>query len=144
MVRRRSVELQAARVLASPVEDMGAEGDLFVVALAGLRRWCGEARGDHRVRKAVGAFDEAVPEAVVARDVLEHFDEYSRNRGRLQGPPAKRKGRGPRVEADPPIFYEQNASGVVLHIAGVAQVNVRHAAEAADELAGAVLDALTR
>jgi hypothetical protein len=43
----------------------------------------GEVERD-RLNRAIEAFDTATPGALVARNMLEHFDEYARGRGVLQ------------------------------------------------------------
>lgn len=83
-----AAELQRDRI----VENAGdgnrdrADAAFFAIAIRNVVRAADLAR-DYEpasVPQALGAFDSAVPGAVKVRDVLEHFDDYERGKGRLQ------------------------------------------------------------
>ena len=83
-----AVEQQLTRAL-----DEGAHSttrmrdiDFFVIALNRLRTAVEDAKvriNDGRIKPALQAFDQAVPDLVALRDIAEHFEKYDWGIGRL-------------------------------------------------------------
>ena len=144
-----AVQLQKIRIMsgiglptAGPVSKQ-ADAYLFVLALRNVRRAAALtaklAGGSRRVviRRALVAFDEALPTAKDLRDVLDHFDDYALGRGKLQD--SKRPW--PLIE-----WYEESTDTYRLNI-GVGgkllAVEVGAASQASDALLDSVAEALT-
>lgn len=96
-----AVRSQAERIKAGGGVTKLPDAYLLVVAVRNVRR-AAEMASRHvrtdearsRIAAAIGLFDNELPGVKEVRDVLEHFDEYSQGRGRLQQPkvkPAKRQ-----------------------------------------------------
>jgi len=92
-VWEHAARTQATRVLSSEdVLGVVTTGDifLFVIALRNVRRAAHLVRvvaaksSASAIDTATNAFDLAVPASMVARDVIEHFDEYTRGKGDMQ------------------------------------------------------------
>jgi hypothetical protein len=92
-----AVQIQAIRILTDgtgmPDGMVTRQMDsyLFAVALrnllraASLLRTAAPSAACSGIDLALNAFNQTVPRAVEVRDVLEHFDDYARGAGRLQG-----------------------------------------------------------
>lgn len=100
-----ALEQQRRRVLERPADRTGqsrvrAEVDLYLFVLA-LRQFLRSAEKlvelDPQHRRALDEFRKAVPDMVLFRDVLTHYDEYEQGGGRHQPrdrePYGKRRGR---------------------------------------------------
>jgi hypothetical protein len=89
--------------------ELGPEQQIYARQIFGqlrlLRRCAGLQAGElkrlgvpdvHRDRldQAIAAFDEATEGATDARNILEHFDEYARGKGKLQRKAIKDQGMG--------------------------------------------------
>jgi hypothetical protein len=132
----------ADRVLGSTdlttVEHM-SEAATLTVALRNVRRAAEVARplaagqDRERIDAAIQAFEQGLPQAKDARDVLEHFDDYAAGTGWMQ---EKDRKRGRTITFYPP-WYERGASDYYLRV-GPLRVSVTAAKKAAGELAAAV------
>jgi hypothetical protein len=91
----KAVELQWARIQgvddaddpAAQMMQRELDAIFFVVALRDLLRLAEAVADDDStgaVRHAIDAFQQTIPDAKNVRDVIEHFDEYSRGVGNLQ------------------------------------------------------------
>jgi hypothetical protein len=136
-----AMTLQAERTL-NAVSDNHREVDshLFAVALKDLRtavEWGSNkcrGQGVGALRKALAAFDVAVPDAQSVRDVHEHFVNYE------SGDPKRFLKH---IDPDFAVFWSIDETGnVEVRIAGY-KLDVGAAARAADAMASAALDALS-
>jgi hypothetical protein len=97
------------------VEHMG-EAATLTVALRNVRRAAEVARplatgqDRERIDAAIQAFEQGLPQAKDARDVLEHFDDYGAGTGWIQ---EKERKRGRTTTFYPP-WYERGASNYYL------------------------------
>jgi hypothetical protein len=94
-----AVRAQAARV----VEGSGSlqqipDAFLLIIAVRNVRRAADMALGQltstaakEQLREALDDFAARLPEVVAARDVLEHFDDYSLDVGNLQQPTIRKR-----------------------------------------------------
>ena len=132
---------EADRVLSvEPGPEAGVElkvdAALFAIALRGVIRAAKELCRPHApaaVDAAVAKFEKRVPDAVHARNIVEHFDEYERGVGRLQ----KGGDVGQVME-----WFVRDGVTYQLHISGKYVLDVREAAEEADELTDDVVTAV--
>jgi hypothetical protein len=85
--------------------------------------------GDHRLADARAAFDAAVPHAKDFRDVLEHIDDYLRDRGKLQT-----KGRMP-LGVEMEVAHERSTGRVTLRFGDDHELDLFDATDAALVLA---------
>lgn len=145
-----AVAKQYVRVLeASSVEDRTIDLYLFAMAVRGVMTGAtqalavaaayGLADAAGRVREAIAAFDEAVPDSKPVRDVLVHIDEYRAGNGRLQRAPKGGKGAamGELFE-----WVERDPAGPVLVLAGRYRLPLPLAKAACDHLTDEVVAAM--
>ena len=141
-VWQQAVQVQSLRILSGGAAGYTGpftervDAYLFVLALRNLIRaasWTRdslESAGQAEARAALDRFDLAVPHAVSARDVLEHFDKYLAGVGNLQ------KEAKSTVPAD--VWHEIGVQSHVVYIAVtpdmVVSLDVRIATEAAVDL----------
>ena len=130
-----------------PDELPDAEASLFAIALRQLFRsveWAivhadtnSDGRRSKALRAASDAFDASVPHAVGVRDVLVHFDEYERGKGRLQ----EGRKNPPRLN----VFTKDDGGTLWLYVLDDDdhRLDVRTALEAARDLAESVLETLS-
>jgi hypothetical protein len=136
-----AVTLQGERTLNATSNDhREVDSHLFAVALKDLRTavdWAGNkcrGQGVGAVRRALEAFDAAVPDLKNVRDVHEHFVNYE------SGDPKRFLKH---IDPDFAVYWSRDETGnVVVSIAGY-KLDVRVAAGAADTMASAALDALS-
>jgi hypothetical protein len=154
-VWHRAVAMQAERILhpqASQVEQQ-TDAYLFVQALRQvlrgtdlMLRGLGDDPRAQIVERAIAEFNDSIPHAKDARDVLDHFDDYARGIGRLSHPearnPREREARSSaEAAAQFTIFYEKGSGGnYALHI-GDLVIDIAQARDAASVLADSVLAA---
>jgi hypothetical protein len=79
-----AVQLQLTRARAASLDTVFWEIHCFANALRNLLRSVEESQDDPRVHDALVAFEEEIPDAKIVRDILEHWDEYTLAKGRLQ------------------------------------------------------------
>lgn len=154
-VWHRAVQLQADRILdaSSPPVARQTDAYMFVQALRQVLRASDLMKraldGDSRselVEAAIAEFNNAVPRAKDARDVLDHFDDYARGVGSLSHPgirdAKKREARSSaQTASEYTIYYERGSDDhYVLHVGDIA-IDVALAREAASRLAEAALGA---
>lgn len=111
------------------------DATLLALAIRNVVRAAEWARGvvPARAEAALSAFDVRVPNATDVRDLLEHFDEYERGKGKLQKSGAVRNYN---------IFYSRNEDEYLLHLADGIELDVQSSVHAVHELADAIQEAL--
>lgn len=73
---------QASRIEEASYEDIEPDAFLYVQALFNLRRGAEQILG--KKHHAIAKFDSRLPHLKNLRDMIEHFDEYAKNKGLRQ------------------------------------------------------------
>lgn len=126
-----------------------ADVDLFIIALRNLLRAAHLAKEESRssdIARAIAEFEERLPPLTGIRDMVEHFDDYTRGRGRRQKVDPRPVGRPiyaattiTSPEPDGELVTTRPALGILL---GGESLDIDRATEAAERLAQGVLAAL--
>ena len=134
LVWQRAVELawQRTDVASFDARDQRVHLVNLVIATRNVLRISEVARDIPGVRAALDAFNRRVPRVKDVRDVLEHFDEYRRGKGRLQ--------RASPFELSIDVVHR--GTDVGLRLGGGLEIVANDLFEAVLELAVAVCDEL--
>lgn len=98
------------------------------------------------ISRGLTAFEEAVPNAVNLRDVLEHYDDYLFGEGMLQAPKGRKKPGATPANPLPTLWVSRTAEDTSISVAvpshETISIAVKEAGVAAERLASAVGHAL--
>jgi hypothetical protein len=121
------------------------DSHMLLVAVRNVRRAASMAveqlatvAAQEQLRAALDDFDAAVPGSGDARNVLEHFDEYSLGIGQLQQPGVKKQMRVPNEQLAQQYrvsfeYIDNDVERLCLHVGPVA-IDINKAAHAASRL----------
>lgn len=142
---RRALNLQAERATDPSMTDIDNQADiyLFIITLRQLLRaveFC-EPHAEGDITAALHEFDQAIPGATDARDIIVHFDDYEQGIGNLQQP--RGPGRSPLVPADLLQWFYRDGSTAGLNV-GPFRIDVVGARVAGCAVADRALEAMWR